>query len=203
MVYSHPSRFWQKTALQCQLMLSCTIVLIMPQYQLRMLKMPIIRHDCWHRPPFVTQWAHDICMRFSANVWQFLEVCRWVDHWRINYGDYGVTIIRGIPLECYQKDWCHRWSRRWTSRGIGEAEAWESLCPPREDPQRQSRPSLRQSLRQSLHLRTSHHRLAIKASSPVPDFSFSFLRHKKPFTVLLSFTLKQATRKNTQTRFDW
>lgn len=52
----------------------------MPQFLLRMLRMPIIRHDYWRKPLFVTRWAHGICMRFSANEWQSLEVCRWVDH---------------------------------------------------------------------------------------------------------------------------
>lgn len=61
----------------------------MPLFLSQTLKMPIIRHDCWHKPPFVTRWARGICMKFSANEWQSLEVCRWVDHCGINYCDYG------------------------------------------------------------------------------------------------------------------
>lgn len=83
--FSH-NRFWRKTAWQWVLMLLSTIVSTMPRFPLQMSRMHIIRRDFWHRQRYVIQWARGNCMKFSANVWHFLEVCRWVD-------GYGLRIM--------------------------------------------------------------------------------------------------------------
>jgi hypothetical protein len=65
-----------------------------------MLRTLIIRRAYWHKPPYATLWALGICTRSWANAWQFLEVCRWVRHCKMNY--YGAIItIANYAWNCY------------------------------------------------------------------------------------------------------
>lgn len=70
-------RFWQKTVSLWVWMRLFIIVFQMPPSQLQMWKMLITQQGFWHKPHCEIQWVLGACMKFSANEWQFQEICRY------------------------------------------------------------------------------------------------------------------------------